>query len=122
MMGSGGSIMKLPCELGVWYILPSIRACLVQELTGMGLPQKEVAGMLGITPAAVCQYTSGKRGCKVELGGDAVRAIQELAGEMAKSRAVDLRLRMCGICSLVRADGLPCHTLQCMGPIIPHSE
>jgi predicted transcriptional regulator len=94
----------------------------VQELTGMGLPQKEVAGMLGITPAAVCQYTTGKRGCKVVLGGDAVRAIQELAVEMAQYQAVDLRLRMCGICSLVRADSLPCNTLQCLGNTIPHSE
>jgi predicted transcriptional regulator len=117
----GGSIMKLPCELGVWYILPSIRACLVQELTGMGLPQKEVAGMLGITPAAVCQYTTGKRGCKVELGGDAVRAIQELAGEMAQCEVVDLRLRMCSICSLVRAASLPCSTLQCLGNV-PHGD
>jgi predicted transcriptional regulator len=113
--------MKLPCELGVWYILPSIRASLVQELTGMGLPQKNVAGMLGITPAAVSQYTSGKRGCKVELGVEAMRAIQELAGDMAQDRKVDLRLRMCGICSLVRADSLPCSTLQCLGKI-PHSE
>ncbi len=88
----------------------------------MGLPQKEVAGMLGITPAAVCQYTTGKRGCKVELGVDAVRAIQELAGEMAQDRAVDLRLRMCGICSLVRADTLPCNTLQCLKDTLPHSE
>lgn len=78
--------------------------------------------MLGITPAAVCQYTSGKRGCKVILGGDAVRAIQELASEMAEDQKVDLRLRMCGICSLVRADTLPCNTLQCLGNSLPHSD
>jgi hypothetical protein len=35
--------MKLPCEMGVWYVLPSIRACLVTELIEMGLPQKKVA-------------------------------------------------------------------------------
>jgi predicted transcriptional regulator len=77
--------------------------------------------MLGITPAAVCQYTSGKRGCRVELGIDAVRAIQVLAEEMAQAQTVDLRLRMCDICSLVRADSLPCSTLQCLGNA-PHGD
>jgi predicted transcriptional regulator len=113
--------MKLPCEMGVWYILPSIRAGLVQELTGMGIPQKQVAGMLGITPAAVCQYTSRKRGCKVEFGSEVIRAIQELAGEMARDQVRDIGPRMCGICSLVRENTRTCNVLQCLGNI-PHSE
>jgi len=113
--------MKLPCEMGVWYILPSIRACLVQELTERGLPQKQVAGILGITPAAVSQYTTRKRGCKVELGGEVVRAIQDLAGEIAQKKVENLGPRMCSICSLVREDGAQCDSLQCFGNI-PHGE
>ncbi|MDD1673006.1 MAG: transcriptional regulator [Methanomicrobiales archaeon] len=113
--------MKLPCERGVWYILPSIRACLVQELLGMGLPQKKVAVMLGITPAAVCQYTSRKRGGKVEFGNDVIQAIQELAGEMAETQVGDLGPRICSICSLVRVDATRCNAFQCFGDI-PHSE
>ncbi len=113
--------MKLPCEMGVWYILPSIRACLVQELTAKGISQKQVAGILGITPAAVSQYTTRKRGCKVELGRDAMQAIQDLAGEIAQKQVEDLGPRMCSICSLVREDEIQCDSFQCFGNI-PHGE
>jgi len=52
-----------PCEYIVWNGLPAIRKGLAQSMINdFGLNQNEVADKLGITPAAVSQYLSGKRG------------------------------------------------------------
>ena len=53
----------LPCENIIWYGIPVIRRelafCLINQF---GLSQKEAADKLGITPSAVSQYISKKRG------------------------------------------------------------
>ncbi|MDD3110809.1 MAG: helix-turn-helix domain-containing protein [Methanofollis liminatans] len=98
--------MKLPCETGVWIILPCIRACLVQELTAKGLSQKKVSTMLGITPASVSQYTSKKRGCTIELCNDAIASIQQLADDLITDNVEHMGLRMCDICMQVRSQGV----------------
>lgn len=114
--GSGEKVaMKLPCERGVWYILPSIRACLVYELMQRGLSQRDVATRMGLTPAAVCQYAARKRGAKVYFGADAIRAIQDLAEDMAGEQVEDVAIRMCAICTRVREDIPRCDTLKCFG-------
>lgn len=52
-----------PCEYIVWHGLPIIRKGIaVSMINDYGLSQKETAEKLGITPAAVSQYLSGKRG------------------------------------------------------------
>ncbi|PIZ51521.1 hypothetical protein COY27_03425 [Candidatus Woesearchaeota archaeon CG_4_10_14_0_2_um_filter_33_13] len=55
--------MKLifPQEIEVWYVLPAIRKKIALKMVETGLQQKEVAAIMGITPAAVCQYKSEKR-------------------------------------------------------------
>lgn len=98
--------MKLPCETGVWIILPCIRACLVQELTAKGLSQKKVSVMLGITPASVSQYTSKKRGCTIELGTEVIASIQHLADDLIADNVEHMGLRMCDICMQVRSLGV----------------
>ncbi|WP_342678287.1 transcriptional regulator [Methanofollis sp. UBA420] len=107
--------MKLPCETGVWLILPCIRACLVQELMEKGLSQRKVSTMLDITPASVSQYASKKRGCSIELGDNAVSSIRQLAEDLVCENVGHMSLRMCDICMQVRAqgniaddDGTPC--------------
>ncbi|MBU0498114.1 MAG: helix-turn-helix domain-containing protein [Candidatus Thermoplasmatota archaeon] len=56
-------MQKTPCEFIMWRGLPVIRkeiaASLVHEY---GLSQRQAALKLGITPAAVSQYFSKKRG------------------------------------------------------------
>ena len=55
-----------PQEIEVWYILPAIRKKIALKLIEKGLVQKDVAKMMGITPAAVSQYKKQKR-AKVEI-------------------------------------------------------
>jgi predicted transcriptional regulator len=52
--------MKPPCELIVWYVIPTIRAELAKEMIKLGLSQKEVSERLGITQSAVSQYVKDK--------------------------------------------------------------
>lgn len=55
--------MKIPCEVIVWYVLPSIRRELALELiNNHNVTQKKAAELLDITTAAVCQYVNEKRG------------------------------------------------------------
>ncbi len=52
-----------PCEYIVWHGLPVLRKELAKSMINdLGLNEKESAEKLGITPAAVSQYLSGKRG------------------------------------------------------------
>jgi predicted transcriptional regulator len=50
-----------PQEIEVWYILPLIRRKIALKMVEKGLQQKQVAMIMGITPAAVCQYKTEKR-------------------------------------------------------------
>lgn len=54
---------KVPCENVVWDVLPCLRSALARRLKQKGMRQIDVAEMLGVSPAAVSQYLSHKRGC-----------------------------------------------------------
>ncbi|MBN1280539.1 MAG: Fis family transcriptional regulator [Candidatus Thermoplasmatota archaeon] len=56
-------MQRTPCEVMMWNGLPAIRKELaIIMIKEFGLNQRQVAEKLGITPAAVCQYLSHKRG------------------------------------------------------------
>jgi len=100
--------MKCPCEIIVWDVLPCIRAALAIELVEMGLSQNEISKMLGITQAAVSQYTSKKRGTKLNFQDDAKAEIKKLALDLVHGSEDDLVVRICKICMTVRADETVC--------------
>lgn len=54
---------KAPCETVVWDVLPCLRSALARRLKQKGMRQTDVAELLGVSPAAVSQYLSKKRGC-----------------------------------------------------------
>jgi len=51
--------LRLPSEIVVEDVLPTLRALLARELVDHGLTQEAVAGHLGVTQAAVSTYVSG---------------------------------------------------------------
>lgn len=99
--------MKLPCEIIVWYILPKIRSEIAKKLSESGIPQKEISEKLGITQAAVSQYINKKRGHGMEFGAEAINAIEGLVDDMIEGK-VDLILRTCDICTILKKDGTIC--------------
>ena len=105
--------MKCPCEIIVWEVLPCIRAALAEELAEKELSQKEISKMLGITQAAVSQYTSKKRGTKLIFQHDAKDEIKKLADDLVQGTVDDPVVRICKICMKVRADGTVCDLDLC---------
>jgi predicted transcriptional regulator len=105
--------MKSPCEVIVWDVLPSIRAAIAEELVNRGLSQREVSAILGITPPAVSQYVSKKRGYNIEFGEDVKGEIAKLAEDLVNEQVEDLVERMCDICRAVRDDDSSCKMTRC---------
>src|SRR5512136_1417111 len=96
--------MKSPCEIVVWDVLPSIRAAITGELVNRGMPQNEISKRLGITPPAVSQYVSKKRGYSIEFGEEAKASISKLADDLINNRLGDPTDRICEICRMLRKD------------------
>ena len=102
--------MKAPCQVVVWYLLPAVGAELARELGKRGMPQKEMAKRLGITPAAVSQYLKGSRGSEVKLGRKSLTAVRRLADRLEKGRADERAVMraVCGICKIAWAERTLC--------------
>lgn len=101
--------LKFPCELVIWYLLPSVRSELAKELIRLGLSQKEAAKRLGISEAAISHYTKGKRGKKIDLDKETRNDIKRLANEMASSPdETNSILKTCEICIKVRKAEILC--------------
>ncbi len=103
--------MKTPCEIVVWYVLPTIRRELAKELVDIyGLKQSTVAKMFGVTDAAISQYLKNKRGGssvietseQYDVFEDEVKVSARLLAE-GKS---DISSEMCRICTAIKAIGL----------------
>jgi predicted transcriptional regulator len=107
--------MKSPCEAIVWDVLPSIRAALAEELVKREISQKEVSQMLGITPPAVSQYVSKKRGYNIEFREDIREAIGKLADDLIAKKVENLVARICEICRMLQDDESACSSVRCQG-------
>jgi len=105
--------MKSPCEEVVWDVLPSIRAAIAEELVKRELSQKEVSKLLGITPPAVSQYVSKKRGYNIIFKDEIRDEIEKLADDLMQGPVDDLVSRMCIICRMLRGEGSACGPEEC---------
>jgi len=87
----------------LWNGIPTIRKELAETLIKrFGLSQRQAAEKLGITPAAVCQYLSKKRG-KVDVFDEAI--IQEIiisAERIVHNDDSYVISETCRICKLVQ--------------------
>ena len=97
----------------VWDVLPSIRAAVAEELVKRGLAQKEVSKLLGITPPAVSQYVSKKRGYNIEFGEEIKASISRLADDLLEKKVDSPVDRICEICRMMREDGMASSFAQC---------
>lgn len=101
--------MKPPCELIVWYVIPTIRAELSKELVKMGMSQKDVSERLGITQSAVSQYIKDKRGKGIPINKETRKGIKNLAKQiMDDNSPKDVIPGICMICGIVKASGSLC--------------
>jgi len=96
----------LPCENIIWYGLPVIRRelafCLINQF---GLSQKEAADKLGITPSAVSQYISKKRGKITILDEKIIEEIKLSAKKIKNQGESVLNSELCKICKILKSEG-----------------
>ncbi len=105
--------MKSPCEEIVWEVLPSIRAAIAEELIKRSVSQKEVSRIMGITPPAVSQYVSKKRGYNIVFRADIREAIGQLADDLIENKVDNLTERICEICRRLKDDETACGPSRC---------
>jgi len=95
---------RTTCEYMMWSGLPVIRKGIAESMIiDFGLSQKEAAEELGLTPAAVCQYVSKKRG-KVDISDEFVlKEIKTSAGNIIENGGGSVLSETCRICKLLRS-------------------
>ena len=91
--------MKPPCEIVVWYVIPSIRSKLAKELLNLGMKQKDISELLDITQPAVSQYISDKRGHELDFDPVVEQYIKNMARDIKNGELepIDLIPRFCHI-------------------------
>jgi len=96
-----------PCEYMMWNGLPVIRKEIAESMiNNFGLNQKETAKKLGVTPAAVCQYVSKKRG-KIKIVDKSILIeINKSAERIIQSEAVIVVSETCRICKILISKGV----------------
>jgi len=78
----------MPCEAAARYVLPAMRAAVaITLITKYGYSSYRVSKILNLTPAAITNYTTGKRGGKLLayiLGNEQLNSyIEEVADSIA---------------------------------------
>ncbi len=96
-----------PCEYMMWNGLPVIRKEIAESMiNNFGLNQKETAKKLGVTPAAVCQYVSKKRG-KIKIVDKSILIeINKSAERIIQSEVVIVVSETCRICKILISKGV----------------
>ena len=95
---------RTTCEYMVWNGLPVIRKEIAESMINdYGLTQKETAEKLGITPAAVCQYLSKKRGRSDIEDKNILSEIKVSAKTIISNGNGHVISETCRICKLLRA-------------------
>ena len=97
-------MQRTTCEYMMWTGLPFIRREIAESMIkDFGLSQKEAAQKLGVTPAAVCQYISKKRG---KLDIDDTEILEEIkisAEYIIKNGHGSVIGQTCKICKILRS-------------------
>lgn len=94
---------RTTCEYMMWNGLPVIRKEIAESMiTDYGLSQKETAEKLGITPAAVCQYLSKKRGKSDIMDVIILNEIKLSAKNIIDNGNGSVISETCRICKLIR--------------------
>ena len=91
------------CEFMMWNGLPVIRREIATSMINdYGLNQKETAEKLGITPAAVCQYVSKKRGKLDITDKNILCEINKSAQIIINNGNNNVTSETCRICKMLR--------------------
>jgi predicted transcriptional regulator len=98
---------RTPCEYMMWNGLPVIRKEIAESMiNNFGLNQKEAAQKLGVTPAAVCQYLSKKRGKIKIVDPQILNEINKSAERIIENKGNLIVPETCRICQILIEKGV----------------
>ena len=104
---------QTPCEFMMWNGLPVIRREIAESMiNNFGLNQKQTATKLGVTPAAICQYISKKRGKIKIIDEKIINEINNSAKIIIDNGVNSVVSETCRICRIMRSQGI-FSTFQC---------
>ena len=108
---------RTPCEYMMWNGLPVIRKEIAESMiNNFGLNQKEAANKLGVTPAAVCQYLSKKRGKIKIVDENIIEEINKSAERIIQNEDGAVVSETCRICKILISRGVfPLECDSCSG-------
>lgn len=109
--------MRFPQETVVQTFLPTYRSLLAKALAREGLPQEQIAALIGVTQAQVSKYLTGKIDHEPTLADDprVTRTIDAIAPPLAEGR-IDTVTALARSLALIR-------TLENRGPLCQiHTE
>jgi len=96
--------LRLPSEIVVEDVLPTLRVMLARELGARGLTQEEIAGHLGVTQAAVSTYVAGDPDVEERIADHPrTERIVERVAEGLASGSMDGYDALAAVLDLVRA-------------------
>jgi predicted transcriptional regulator len=96
-----------PCEFMMWNGLPVIRREIAESMINeYKLNQKQAAERLGVTPAAISQYVSGKRGKVKIIDEKLLKEINISAKKIIETGEGSVIVETCRICKIMRKSGL----------------
>ena len=100
-------MLKTPCEFMMWNGLPVIRKEIAESMiNNYEMTQKDAAKKLGVTPAAVCQYVSNKRGKIKILDESILEEIKISAERIIQNETAVVTTETCRICKILRTKGV----------------
>lgn len=103
--------MKIPCEIVVWYVLPTIRREIAKELVKThSMKQADVARKFEVTDAAISQYLTKKRGENEIIQNSKFydHFIEEIriSSEKIVAEDCDFASEVCRLCCVVKECGM----------------
>ncbi len=103
--------MKIPCEIVVWYVLPTIRREIAKELVKThSMKQADVARKFEVTDAAISQYLKRKRGENEIITNSEFYDIFideiKFSSEKLASEESDFATEVCRLCCVVKNCGM----------------
>lgn len=98
----------MPQEIEVWYLIPALRRELARIFVNeYNMKQKKVAGILGITEAAISQYLKSKRGKEVKFSKKEILEIKKSADRI-KENPNDFMKELYELCKKFRNSRVIC--------------
>lgn len=83
---------ELPQEVEVYYILPTLRSLLAQEMIKLGISQTEAGKKLNLTKSAINQYIKQKRANNIHFSKKINNEIKTSACNIAEGSKSNIEL------------------------------